>query len=139
MLETWHFRGSDSPALFQSYEGTILLLRSAQTLTLGANATCLCPVCARARRQQPWRLLCGEKIHRPPSLFSPVLNTSDRWSFQYNLAEGALGPLRVECPVLPAPRTSETGEGHYRVQVFYQTREEAVSKSQPSRGRLGPS
>lgn len=104
MLETWHFRGSDSPALFQSYEGTILLLRSAQTLTLGANATCLCPVCARARARagnQPWRLLCGEKIHRPPSLFSPVLNTSDRWSFQYNLAEGALGLLRVECHVFP--------------------------------------
>lgn len=41
MLGTWHFRGSNSPALFQSYEGTILLLRSAQTLTLGANATCM--------------------------------------------------------------------------------------------------
>lgn len=63
-------------------------------------------VCARAS-YRPWRLLCGEKIHRPPSLFSPVLNTSDRWSFQYNLVEGALGLFRVECNVLPAPRTSE--------------------------------
>lgn len=71
------------------------------------NTGCKChvPVSgvrARARAgNQPWRLLCGEKIHRPPSLFSPVLNTSDRWSFQYNLAEGALGLLRVECHVFP--------------------------------------
>ena len=64
MLETWHFRGSDSPALFQSYEGTILLLRSAQTLTLGANATCLCPVCARARAQaiNPGGCFAGRKF-----------------------------------------------------------------------------
>lgn len=107
MLGTWHFRGSNSPALFQSYEGTILLLRSAQTLTLGANATCMRSGVRARAGNRPWRLLCGEKIHRPPSLFSPVLNTSDRWSFQYNLVEGALGLLRVECNVLPAPRTSE--------------------------------
>ena len=90
----------------------------------------------RARAgHQPWRLLCGEKIHRPPSLFSPVLHISGRWSFQYHLGEGASGLLRVERNVL----TSERRGGHGRVRVFYQTQGEALSRSQPSRGRLGVS
>lgn len=63
MLGTWHFRGSNIPALFQSYEGTMLLLRSAQTLTLGASATCMrSGACARAQAIDPGGCFAGRKF-----------------------------------------------------------------------------